>query len=317
MIQVISKDTSPAASPLLAIAAGPTRIVRSSTVVAWKGLILEEHSSSPGIRPPASINWHVVSMTIRAPSIFEHRGAHGPASRCSHRPGMIMVTPSGPMPDLRSITPADFVHCALDANLTRQVFDEHEPKSEFRPTFQVGIRDKSIQALLSMLSEELVAEAPLGKLYVDSLAQALASRLRLLNDTIPITVSSRVSALPAHVLKRVREKIEANIDGDLSLDCLAEESRYSRAHFLRMFRAATGLTPYQYVTSTRLKLAQERLLQRGSSIIDVAMSCGFASQSHMTNLFRQHFDMTPAEFRRNGCNCAIKGETVSKTRNLF
>ena len=299
MTQAISQTATPSASPLLAIAAGPTRITRTSASLPWQDVLLEEHSSDPGVRASASIRWHVISMTVGAPALFEHRGVSGPRSTCMHRPGMIMVTPSGPMPDLRLLTPATFVHCALDEDFTRRVIDEQERPSASLPTFQLGIRDKSIQRLVSMLAEELVTEVPLGKLYIDSLAHALASRLLLVNENAQVLAQSRVSALPPQVLKRVREKIEANIEGDLGLDSLAEESRYSRAHFLRMFRAATGLAPHQYVLSVRLKHAQERLLQRGSSIIDVAMSCGFSSQSHMTNLFKQHLEMTPAEFRRN------------------
>jgi AraC family transcriptional regulator len=109
----------------------------------------------------------------------------------------------------------------------------------------------------------------------------------------------RVAVLVPRILNRVREKIEANLDADLSLDSLAEESGYSRAHFLRMFRAATGLTPHQYVLDLRLRRAQDRLRQAGSSIIDVAVSCGFSSQAHMTSVFRQRLEMTPGEFRRN------------------
>lgn len=101
------------------------------------------------------------------------------------------------------------------------------------------------------------------------------------------------------MLSRVREKIEANLDADLSLETLAEESGYRRAHFLRMFRMSTGVTPHQYVMDLRLRRAQDQLRQRVSSIIDVAVSCGFSSQSNMTSLFRERLEMTPGEFRRN------------------
>ena len=72
-----------------------------------------------------------------------------------------------------------------------------------------------------------------------------------------------------------------------------------RINFLRLFRLATGLTPHQYVLGLRLKRAQDQLKQSGASIIDVAVSCGFSSQSHMTSLFRQRLEMTPGEFRRH------------------
>jgi len=53
------------------------------------------------------------------------------------------------------------------------------------------------------------------------------------------------------------------------------------------------------VMDLRLARAQERLSQAGSSIVDVAVSCGFASQSHMTSVFRRRLEMTPGAFRRN------------------
>jgi len=109
---------------------------------------------------------------------------------------------------------------------------------------------------------------------------------------------AHIAALPHRILNRVREKIEANLDTVLSLDCLAQESGYSRAHFLRMFRAATGITPHQYVLGLRLTRAQDSLRKKGARIIDIAVSCGFSSQSHMTSVFRQRLEMTPGEFRR-------------------
>jgi AraC family transcriptional regulator len=112
------------------------------------------------------------------------------------------------------------------------------------------------------------------------------------------TERSRIAALPHRILNRVREKIEANLDTVLSLDCLAQESGYSRAHFLRMFRSATGLTPHQYVLGLRLRRAQDSLRKKDARIIDIAVSCGFSSQSHMTSVFRQRLEMTPGEFRR-------------------
>ncbi len=150
-----------------------------------------------------------------------------------------------------------------------------------------------------MLTDELEAEQPLGRLYVDSLAHALAARYLLLDVGRGVRSKSRMTGFVPRILNRVRAKIEANLDADLSLVSLAEESGYSRAHFLRMFRGATGVTPHQYVLDLRLRQAQQRLREAKSSIVDVALSCGFSSQSHMTTVFRRHLEMTPGEFRRN------------------
>jgi AraC family transcriptional regulator len=203
------------------------------------------------------------------------------------------------VPDLRLITPSELVHCALDESFLRDVVEEMGHPLGVRAMFRPGIQDEAIRRILGMLAGELEAGMPSGRLYADSLAHALATRYLLLDRVSHSTTASRVSGLPARILNRIQEKIKANLDSDLTLENLAEESGYSRAHFLRMFRAATGLTPHQYVLDLRLSRAQDCLRRRNASMIDIALSCGFSSQSHMTNVFRQRLEMTPGEFRRN------------------
>ena len=286
------------ASPLLAIAPGPTQILRLEHALRWKGLLLERHSTSPGERVAASINRHVISVLTGSSSRFEHRTVSGYFLTRLNRRGTIMITPSGPVPDIRLHTPSEFIHCALDEEFTRSVAEELDQQASV-PMFRPGIQDQSIQRIIGLLMKELEAERPFGRLYVDSLAHALATRYVLLECASTAQAERRVGSLSPRILSRVLEKIEANLDTDLSLESLAEESGYSRAHFLRMFRAATGLTPHQYVLDLRLKRAQDSLRQKGSSIIEVAVACGFSSQSHMTSVFRQRLEMTPGEFRRN------------------
>lgn len=210
-----------------------------------------------------------------------------------------MITPSGPVPDLRLHTPAMLIHCVLNMELIRAAMEESGGQVRPTPRFHAGIRDKPIQRILGMLTTEMETEQPLGELYVASLTHALVTRFVQLDSTCELHSTAGVSALPPRILKRVLEKIEANLDADLTVTNLAQETGYSRGHFLRMFRAATGLTPHQYVLDLRLRRAQDSLKRKDTRIIDVALSCGFSSQSHMTSVFRQRLEMTPAEFRRS------------------
>ncbi|MBI1358585.1 MAG: helix-turn-helix domain-containing protein [Acidobacteria bacterium] len=290
---------SGSSSPLLALAPGPTRIVKSSSGLTWRGILIEKHLSSPGERRSTSINHHVLSMTTGSSSRFEYRRPSGEFLVCVNRPGSIMVTPIGPVPDMRFHERSEFIHCALEDTLTHDVLHDLEPAIP-QPVFRSGIQDKGIQCILELLIEELDAPFPLGRLYVDSLAQALATRYVLMEYALARRRTSEAAGLAPRVLTRVLGKIEAHLDADLSLQALADESGYSRAHFLRLFRLATGVTPHQYILSLRLKRAQDQLKQSDASISDVALSCGFSSQSHMTSLFRRRLEMTPGEFRRHG-----------------
>jgi AraC family transcriptional regulator len=79
---------------------------------------------------------------------------------------------------------------------------------------------------------------------------------------------------------------------DLNLDTLALDSGYSRTHFLRMFRAATGKTPREYLLALRLAHARRRLKETVAGPSEIALESGFSSHSHLTTLFRRHIGMT-------------------------
>jgi AraC-like DNA-binding protein len=80
---------------------------------------------------------------------------------------------------------------------------------------------------------------------------------------------------------------------------LADRVGYSVFHTCRVFRATTGQTIQGYRRELRLRHALARILDpRGSdTLIDVAAQTGFASQSHLTNLFHARFGVTPAKAR--------------------
>jgi AraC family transcriptional regulator len=121
----------------------------------------------------------------------------------------------------------------------------------------------------------------------------------LLNKNRKQVIASQISPLPQAVLRHVKNYMEENLQDNLSLDELARETKYSRAHFLKMFRAATGKTPHQYLTERRIERAKSMLLEaEGISLIDIAAWCGFSSQSHLTQVFRKQIGVTPSAFKR-------------------
>ena len=120
----------------------------------------------------------------------------------------------------------------------------------------------------------------------------------LLNNNLNQVVTKHVAPLPHAILRRVKNYMEEHLQNKLSLDELAHETDYSRAHFLRMFRAATGKTPHQYLTERRIEQAKRILQEEETSLIDTAARCGFSSQSHLTRVFRERVGVTPSEFKR-------------------
>lgn len=210
------------------------------------------------------------------------------------------MTPVGIVPTWHSHTPSQVILCALDSNFIETVLSELDRRPSAKPIMRPKFQDLAIRRLMTLLLEELEAGAPSGKLYGDSLAHALAIRyLRLGERVRHERVHSAVSALPPYALKRVLERIEHSFRSGLGLASLAQEAGYSRGHFLKMFRASTGTTPHQYLLKRRIDHARFLLKGREISIVDIAGDCGFSSQAHLTQIFRQHVGVTPAEYRRS------------------
>ena len=100
------------------------------------------------------------------------------------------------------------------------------------------------------------------------------------------------------VRRRVVDFVEAHIDEDLALFRLAKVAELSPFHFARAFRMDMGDTPHQYVTRRRLRRAEEMLGKREASIAQVALACGYSSQSRLNEAFVRELGITPGQMRR-------------------
>jgi AraC family transcriptional regulator len=99
-------------------------------------------------------------------------------------------------------------------------------------------------------------------------------------------------------LRRVVERMEHDRSKDLNLHTLASGSGYSRSHFLRAFYGSTGYTPHRFLVHLRVEKAKEMIRNGSSSLIDVALECGFSSHPHLSRAFRQVLGLTPSQYRR-------------------
>jgi AraC-like DNA-binding protein len=80
---------------------------------------------------------------------------------------------------------------------------------------------------------------------------------------------------------------------------LASVSKMSLRAFERQFLASLHLTPQKYLRKLRLRIASRTLIYTDESLSEVALSCGFAGQSHFTREFRRQFGRTPRDYREH------------------
>jgi AraC family transcriptional regulator len=99
-------------------------------------------------------------------------------------------------------------------------------------------------------------------------------------------------------MDRARRHIEGNLETDLSLNDLADAAGLSPYHFSRLFTGRYGFSPMAYVRARRLEGAAERLRAGPpTSLIDLALDCGFDSQEGFTRAFTRVFGVSPGRYR--------------------
>src|SRR5215813_4949210 len=137
-------------------------------------------------------------------------------------------------------------------------------------------------------------------MLVEALAGSLAARLvqKHVNASSPRSFPSR-EGLDRRRLFRVLDYIEANLEGDLTIDRLASIACLSRFHFARAFKAAIGQSPHRYVSRKRLERAMALLTADDRSLVDIALTLNFSCQANFTRAFRQATGQTPGQYRRN------------------
>ena len=83
-----------------------------------------------------------------------------------------------------------------------------------------------------------------------------------------------------------------------TIDELAQHSQMAKFHFIRVFKKQVGQTPYNFMNGLRLTRAFS-LLTDGMSVKNVAMECGFSSESAFSTAFKKHFKVPPTYLKRN------------------
>jgi AraC family transcriptional regulator len=280
-----------------ALLRGPSTRGVSSQGLNWKGFLIEKHRVEPDERPESISEQYILGLWCNT-VCGEHpngRGGHTPYTK---HPGTITFAPPGIVPAVRQHNRFEIILCALEPAFVNCVEDELNQPPTARLPYRTGFYDATLRQLMRLLEVEASQGGPSGRLYADHLAHALVMRFLLHGKPQRRNSDAATSPLPRHLLQRVLERMH-DLVADLDLQTLAAESGYSRSHFLRMFEAATGLTPHRYLLQLRLERAQELMREGATSLIDIAALCGFSSHAHMSRIFRQLLGVTPSRYRRN------------------
>jgi len=97
---------------------------------------------------------------------------------------------------------------------------------------------------------------------------------------------------------RAEEWIQGHCRESFAFEALARELGLSGRHFIRRFKAATGLSPVDYLQRLRVRAAQRLLEQDDASVQQVGRAVGYGDAAFFRALFVRHTGLAPAAYRR-------------------
>ena len=161
-----------------------------------------------------------------------------------------------------------------------------------------GARDPVVEHLMLSVLPAMDKPGEMNDLFAEHLTLALSAHVATQYAGVrPVQTNVR-GGLSAWQRRRTLEILDANLDGTVLLTNLAAECGLSVRHFARAFKESMGLPPHRYLLKRRIDTARGLLLGSTRSLLDIALSCGFADQSHFTRVFTASVGVSPGAMRR-------------------
>lgn len=128
--------------------------------------------------------------------------------------------------------------------------------------------------------------------------------LKRISDAFSIGQES--GGTPDTLEYRLLSYINKHLEQELSLDKLCDRFFVSRTQLCRLFKQSTGTSVGNYISTKRMLLARELLLQ-GKKATEIYGACGYQEYSAFFRAYTRYFGHSPREEQR--CSYPIQSST--------
>jgi AraC-like DNA-binding protein len=223
-------------------------------------------------------------------SVFNHYGREARLSR-----GDFVLCDNAMPHQFTTVTPSVMIM----VRVTPELLAEYLPSPERFCGRQLGCAVGIAHTAAAMV-QSLSEQASFG-------ARDYEARIaRHLIDVISITYTMGMHSLPASAASHRRHRdiiryIEDHLhDRSLTADSVASGVHLSPRRLRTIFYSGSGEKILSFVLRRRVEECARRMRDpawKGETLMKIALSCGFNSAAHFARAFRNHFGMSPREYR--------------------
>lgn len=264
----------------------------------WDGLSIRGYRyTSLDVEVPPLRDYMIVALRRGAPSVRRRVGDAWVHEQL--QPGDVSVLTRAAESHWIWSSAVEVVHVYLTqdelAQTCRQMYEHDVHDVELRDELKAD--DPAIHRTAMQLANEATQGAQGSKLLIDSLSTQLCVHILRRHAQVLFREPGGNDGLTLAQERAVRDYVHEHLHKTISLRDLADTVTLSRFHFARRFRASTGTSPHEFVLQQRVQRAKTMLTRTSTPLADVAQRCGFADQSHLTNVFKKRVGTTPGKFR--------------------
>jgi AraC family transcriptional regulator len=188
------------------------------------------------------------------------------------------------------LTPADQI---LNDGLQQRVHTIAFHNRLYRRDAHFNQLINALQQVQATGFDKLLFEEKLSELLI-YLLQQHRNIMQSISKLPPVKHSTRLELYKR--LSYSLDYLHSVADGPVNLDELAAIACLSKYHFLRLFKQAYGVSPYQYVQQLRLDKARRLLKHSTLPVQDIALLLGFENSQSFSRLFYQREGIYPTQY---------------------
>ncbi|MFA7230146.1 MAG: AraC family transcriptional regulator [Victivallaceae bacterium] len=162
-----------------------------------------------------------------------------------------------------------------------------------QPLLKIGNPERFLSTLRELIMTE---HQPMTSVQHGRAVLLLEYALLQMHEPLPAMLPEGNYLTPQ--LEMLSRNIQQNPCLEWNFKAEAAAIGISYPHFRRLFRKHTGSPPGQYMIECRLRGAASQLLRSDTQISVIAENCGFEDEFYFSRLFKQHYQLSPLNYRK-------------------
>ncbi|MDF2052912.1 AraC family transcriptional regulator [Priestia megaterium] len=222
---------------------------------------------------------YAIGVTLRG---IQHYNLDG-SLHLSYQNGVMLFNPEQAHDGMaHDETGLDYVMLYIEPQLLLEVIEKKDIVRFSNPI----VYDYRLEKRILSLANAILSEKD----------ETLCSELLLsLTDSLVQTDFSTDFKKDNALIRKAKDILHTNLENVLKLDEICKELDLSKFQFIRLFKAHTGISPYQYFLNCKIERAKQ-LIEKNRDIYVAVAECGFVDLTHLNKHFKSVYGTTAFEY---------------------